>query len=218
MMNKMKSARLSLGRFLFVLPLVAVLLLAFRDKDEHALYLQVPEADTLYWNTVAVTAGQYPVYLLNGKISTPAVLKQAREENKVKQSQYVVNAKEAKKYGSQYDCIINYVTQDVPGSSILISRLQTDSTTVMKGNFQSVLYTGSVTVLKVTTGNIPFSELSAKVSDGTIVKKEGYFVVQPVTPGINVDITLYAKNGTTVKVLDTRTFRTMPAPEWQTSK
>src|SRR6185437_6667061 len=32
MMNKMRSARLHLLRFLFILPLVAVLLVAFRDR------------------------------------------------------------------------------------------------------------------------------------------------------------------------------------------
>ncbi|HSC37309.1 MAG TPA: hypothetical protein VLD19_05550, partial [Chitinophagaceae bacterium] len=184
-------------------------------------YLQTPEADTLYWNTVAVTAGQYPAYLLNGKISTPAVLKKAKQENKVKQYEFVVNAEKAKKYGPKYDCMINYITDDVQGTSILPPPSQTDSTTVLKGvkgNMQGVLYTGSATILKVMTDNIPFSELSARVSDGTIAKKENYFVVKPVTPGINVDITLYVKKGTTLKELATRTFRTMPAPEWQTSK
>ena len=50
MMNKLKSARAHLLRFLFVLPLLAVLLLAFRKQQagkQNALLLQKPAHDTI---------------------------------------------------------------------------------------------------------------------------------------------------------------------------
>jgi hypothetical protein len=164
--------------------------------------------DTLVWKITSKKMYQNPVYLLNGKPSDKKTVDEYVAASKITQFQFSADEARAKTYGPQYDGIMNFQTGDKEDGSIFPPAGTKPANEKDRSN--SILYTNMPNVLKVDVKEVPFSQLEARISDGTVVKGKDYFLLQPVTPGYNVEVVLYAVEGGGLKKLDTRTYRTVP--------
>lgn len=205
MINKLKSARLAAVWFVLVLPMVAALLLAFRGKGTgNNRFTGGVGTDTLTWTIRTQKREHHPVYLLNGKPSDAKTVHEYADAKKVISWEYSGNEDMAKKYGPQYNEIENFRTGKEDGSIF-----SPGPAANKEGGSNSVLYTDMPNVLKVEAEGIPFSQLEARISEGTVVKSNGCFVLQPVKPGYNVELVIYTVEDSGLKQLDTHYYRTV---------
>jgi hypothetical protein len=211
MINKMKSARLHLSWFFFVLPLAAVLLVAFRGNGTQAGNLFTKERpDTLYWKISSKKHYEHPVYLLDGKISDDKTIRQYVGAGKIKSVQFLPDEKMTREYGPQYDGIMNFRTNGKEESAVSMPALPSGQQALPGKNAEGgYVYINMPNALKVDVEGIPFDKLEARISDGIIAKKRDYFLLQPVTPGKNIDVVLYMAAEGGLKQLDTHTYRSV---------
>ncbi|HLP36722.1 M56 family metallopeptidase [Lacibacter sp.] len=178
MMNQIKSARVQIIRFLFVLPLVAVLLLAFREVKQKEKRNDVAQQNALLRDTVpANDIENVNVNKNNGEKTITITLKNGTTETYNLNNEKEKTAFE-KKYGK-----IDKLVPPPPAPPVVIKSNNVESVDVKKENGKNTIQ------IRLKDGSIEKYDLDVKEQRETVEKKYNL----TTTPGAPVEIVVTPK-------------------------
>jgi TonB-dependent SusC/RagA subfamily outer membrane receptor len=139
MMNKMKSARLHLVKFLFIVPLLAVLLLSFRKNIRELILHEIPSEKTM--------SAKVPVIISNEKSNSANVGKAASDRSVKPGIKLQTSADQTRKLISVIDTLPKVISLKVqPTPEVIIKPIQSDKDLMidasLKGPLQVIGYRG----------------------------------------------------------------------------
>ena len=176
MMNQIKSARVQIIRFLFVLPLLAVLLLAFREVREKEKRNDHSQKTVLLNDTVpASDIKNVNVNKNNGEKTIIITLKNGTTETYNLKNENEKAAFE-KKYGK-----LDQLVPPPPAPPIVIKSSNVESVNVQKDNGKNTIQ------IRLKDGNVETYDLNNKEQRAAVEKK---YSVTSTAPGMPVEIVI----------------------------
>jgi len=172
MMNKMKSARVQVLRFLFVLPLIAVLLLAFREVKLQERKHDFSQSTALLTDTVpADNISSVDVTKSNGKNNVRIVLKDGTVEN------YNLNDADQKNaFEKKYGKILQPPPPPAPAQGTTAANKDIQTVDVMKENGKKIIR------IRLKNGTVETYDLNDPKQKETLEKKYGTTITTPPPP------------------------------------
>ncbi|MBK8086615.1 MAG: M56 family metallopeptidase [Chitinophagaceae bacterium] len=175
MMNKMKSARVQIIRFLFVLPLIAVLLLAFREVKLQERKQEFLQPTAILTDTVpADNISSVDVTKSNGKNNVRIVMKDGTVEN------YNLNDADQKNaFEKKYGKILQPPPPPAQGTTAANKDIQTVD--IMKENGKEIIR------IRLKNGTVETYDLNDPKQKETLEKKYGTTITTPPPPPPTVE-------------------------------
>lgn len=174
MMNQIKSARVQIIRFLFVLPLVAVLLLAFREVREKEKRNDYSQQNVLFADTIpASDIKNVNVNKNNGEKTITITLKNGTTET------YNLNDEKEKaafekKYGK-----VDKLVPPPPAPPVVVKSNNVESVNVKKENGKNTIQ------IRLKDGSVETYDLDIKEQREAVEKK---YHVTTTAPGVPVQV------------------------------
>ena len=175
MMNKMKSARVQIIRFLFVLPLIAVLLLAFREVKLQERKQEFLQPTAILTDTVpADNISSVDVTKSNGKNNVRIVMKDGTVEN------YNLNDADQKNaFEKKYGKILQPPPPPAQGTTAANKDIQTVD--IMKENGKEIIR------IRLKNGTVETYDLNDPKQKEALEKKYGTTITTPPPPPPTVE-------------------------------
>jgi TonB-dependent SusC/RagA subfamily outer membrane receptor len=174
MMNQIKSARVQIIRFLFVLPLVAVLLLAFREVKQKEKRNDVAQQTALLGDTIPANDIEHVnVNKNNGEKTITITLKNGTTE-----TYNLNNEKEKAAFEKKYGKLDKLVPPP-PAPPVVIKSNDVESVNVKKENGKNTIQ------IRLKDGTIEKYDLEIKEQREAVEKK---YNVTTTAPGVPVEI------------------------------
>ncbi len=172
MMNKMKSARVQVLRFLFVLPLIAVLLLAFREVKLQERKHDFSQTAALLSDTVPTdNISSVDVTKSNGKNNVRIVLKNGTVEN------YNLNDADQKNaFEKKYGKILQPPPPPALGQGTTAANKDIQTVDVMKENGKEIIR------IRLKNGTVETYDLNDPKQKETLEKKYGTTITTTPPP------------------------------------